>query len=112
MASLDAERLCRRVDVDDGNIVRMHEQTSKRADSPTKTFTLRVRLVCAREVAGDLRNTIMIMIHSFADVVATLCCRAVLHCASACRQHSPTCVHGLLHDRELLQLGDTFACAQ
>ena len=43
-----------------------------------------------------------------ADKTSDACCI----CASACRQHTPTCIHGLLHDAELLQLRDTFACTR
>ena len=54
------------------------------------------------------------------DSFVSRCCRrhaqmsreTTVACAFACRQHSSTCVHGLLHDGELLQLGNTFAiCA-
>ena len=60
--------------------------------------------------ASDLEfiRSSMLMPAPRADKTSDACCI----CASACRQHTPTCIHGLLHDAELLQLRDTFACTR
>ena len=84
-------------------------------DTQTNTQQREVFGVAVRVRGGRRpRNAIMIVIYLFVDVVAQRAwmSRAMrVACVSTCRQHSSTCVHGRLHDAELLQLTDTCARA-